>query len=147
MSETDAHGRELEEIRRKYESGQLEPIRQDLERFILAHRQEIALFRADQEKRGLALSDEATVKLFLLRHRTINPRREIEDQLEEIQKEKWIQGVRTGRSPDAQEVALDWARNHSAGWRAHRLTTIVYVFDREKEMYCRLLGGGSAHPA
>ncbi len=139
MAEVDGHGRELEEIRRKYDSGQLEPIRQDLERFIVAHRVEIAAFRAEQERKGLALPDDAAVKFFILRHRTINPRREIEEQLEEIQKEKWIQGVRTGRAPDAQEVALEWARHHSAGWRSHRLTTIVYVLDREKEKYCSLL--------
>ena len=130
---------EIDEIRRKYEAGQLESIKEDLERFLVAHRAEIAAYRAGEERKGLALTDESAIKLFILHHRSINPQKEIREQLEEIQKEKWIQGVRAGCPPDAQEVALEWARRYSAGWRSHRITTIVYVFERDKERYCTLL--------
>lgn len=132
-------GSEIDEIRRRYEAGELETIRQDLDRFIQAHKGEISTYRDEQARKGLNLSDEAAVKFFILHHRSINPQREIRDQLEEIQKEKWIRGIQTGRPPDEQEVALDWARDHSADWRSHRVTEIVYVFEREKERYCRLL--------
>ena len=130
---------ELDEIRRRYESGQLDSIKEDLARFIVAHRSRIQEYRVAQESKGLSLTDEATVKFYLLRYRSINPGREIREQLEEIQKEKWIRGVRQGCPPDEQEVALEWARTHSAAWREHRVTTIIYVFEQEKDRYCALL--------
>ena len=130
---------ELEDIRRRYESGQLDSIKEDLARFIVAHRSRIQEYRVELESKGLSLTDEATIKFYLLRYRSINPGREIREQLEEIQKEKWIRGVRQGCPPDEQEVALEWARTHSAAWREHRVTTIVYVFEQEKERYCAFL--------
>jgi hypothetical protein len=130
---------ELDEIREKYESGKLDSIKEDLERFLDAHRLEIAACRAEQELRGVPVDLESAVKLFILRHRSINPARDISEQLEEILKEKWIRGIRTGCAPDAQKVALEWAQCHSAGWRQHRLTTIVYVFERDKQRYLGIL--------
>lgn len=130
---------ELDEIREKYEAGRLETLRQDLGRFLVAHRSEIAAWRADQKARGIELDDEQAVKLFLLRRRTVNPGGDIREQLDEIRKEAWIQGVQKGRPPDEAAVAQEWARSYSAGWRSHRLTTIVYVFEREKERYLKLL--------
>ena len=130
---------ELENIRQRYESGQLDSIKEDLGRFIVAHRSRIQEYRVELESKGLSLTDEATIKFYLLRYRSINPGREIREQLEEIQKEKWIRGVRQGCPPDEQEVALEWARTHSAAWREHRVTTIVYVFEQEKDRYCAML--------
>ena len=92
-----------------------------------------------QAGRGLGLSAETAVKFFILRSKSINPQKEIRDQLDEIQREKWIRGVREGSEPDPQAVAADWASRHSACWREHRVTTIVYVFEREKQRYCGLL--------
>lgn len=139
---------ELDEIREDYEAGRLEEIKQDLERFIAAHRAQIEKFRAEQTDKGLPpLSDDLAIKFYIIRHRSINPAREILDQLREIEREKWIRGIQCGHEPDAQEVALDWARRHSAGWRAHRVTTIIYVFEREKERLCALLRGNSEKPS
>jgi hypothetical protein len=131
---------ELDEIRLEYEAGRLETIKEDLQRFLLAHRAEIAACRAAEVQAGREHPDSDTVKLFILRHRSIHPQHEIRDQLEEIQKEKWIRGVRQGCAPDAQQVAADWARAHSAAWRQHRLATILYVFEQEQERYLKLLG-------
>ena len=130
---------EIDSIRRQYESGKLDSIKEDLGRFICAHRTRIGEYRAEQERKGLTLNDEAAVKFYLLRYRSINPGREIREQLEEIQKEKWIRGVRLGCPPDDEQVALEWARTHSAAWREHRVTTIVYVFEQEKDRYCAML--------
>ena len=130
---------ELDDIRRQYESGQLDSIKEDLGRFICAHRSRILDYRAEQQLKGLTLSEESTIKFYLLRYRSINPGREIREQLEEIQREKWIRGVMTGCAPDEQAVAQEWARTHSAAWREHRVTTIVYVFEQEKDRYCALL--------
>jgi hypothetical protein len=130
---------ELDDIRRQYESGQLDSIKEDLSRFICAHKSRILEYRSGEEKKGLALPVEAAIKFYLLRYRSINPGREIREQLEEIQREKWIRGVRLGCPPDEQEVALEWARTHSAAWREHRVTTIIYVFEQEKDRFCGYL--------
>lgn len=141
MAERPDGNPEINEIRREYEAGRLDPIKEDLARFIASHRADIARYRAGEERRGVRLTDEAAVKFFILRHRSINPQREIRDQLEEIQREKWIRGIRMGRPPDEQEVAREWAAVHSAAWRTHRVTAIIFVFEQEKARFCRLLEG------
>jgi len=57
----------------------------------------------------------------------------------EIEKEKWIRGVREHRSPNPEDVARDWARLYSPSWRQHRILSIIYVFEQEKEKYLKLL--------
>jgi hypothetical protein len=84
------------------------------------------------------------IKLFIIRQRSINPKAEIEEQLREIEKEKWIWGVHMGRPPDPQEVAAEWARRYSAAWRAHRVTTIVFLFEQEPERYLSIYRGERA---
>jgi hypothetical protein len=130
---------EIDDIRKQYETGQLDSIKEDLGFFICAHKLRIQQYRAEQEAKGLVLPEDAAIKFYLLRYRSINPKREIQEQLEEIQREKWIRGILTGCPPDGQEVAAEWARVHSAAWRQHRVTTIVYVFEQEKDRYCAML--------
>jgi hypothetical protein len=130
---------ELDEIRRRFETGQLDPILADLERFLKANRDRIRDFRVQQESRGLVLDEETAVKFFILRAKSINPAKEIRDQLDEIRRETWIRGMDSGRSPDPEAIAAEWARRHSACWREHRVTTIVYVFDRAKGHLLSLL--------
>ena len=77
--------------------------------------------------------DDTAIKFFIIQNRSINPEREILEQVAEIEREKWIQGVKTGSAPDPQAVCQEWASKYSAGWRAHRVTSIVYVFEREKD--------------
>jgi hypothetical protein len=126
---------ELEEIQQKFESGRLEPIKRDLDHFIRTHWEQIEAFRHEKSLKGQLLPDDVAIKFYVLRHRSINPESEIREQLEEIQREKWIRGVQLGRPPDEQEVAIEWTLKHSAGWRAHRVTTIIYCIDREKDRY------------
>ena len=130
---------ELDDIKANYDAGKLEGLRGDLERFLASHRDRILRFEEEQAARGLSIPRDSAVKFYILRLRSINPRREIQDQLEEIQREKWIRGIQTGCAPDPQEVAADWAKRYSAMWREHRLTEIVYVFEREKERYLKIL--------
>jgi hypothetical protein len=80
---------------------------------------------------GLTLNDEATIKFYLLRYRSINPGREIREQLERSSGRNGSGGP-AGLPADDEQVAMEWARTHSAAWREHRVTTIVYVFEQEK---------------
>ena len=131
---------EIDEIRAKYETGQLDVIKDDLERFIIAHAREIEQYKRDQIERGLApITDDTAIKFFIIQNRSINPEREILEQVAEIEREKWIQGVKTGQVPDPQAVCQEWASKYSAGWRAHRVKIIVYVLEREKDRYLRIL--------
>jgi hypothetical protein len=134
-------GSEIDKIRWQYENGQLDEIKEDLGRFLCAHRERILGFRSEQVEKGVELSVEAAIKFYLVRYRSINPQKEIKEQLEEIQKEKWIRGIQMGCAPDAEAVAHEWAKRFSAVWREHRVTTIIYVFERDKDRFCGLLGG------
>jgi hypothetical protein len=131
---------EIDEIRSKYESGELDYIKTDLERFIIVHAPEIEQYKRDQVARGLPpITDDTAIKFFIIQNRSINPEREILEQVAEIEREKWIQGVKTGAEPDPQQVCQEWASKYSAGWRQHRVTIIVYVFEREKDRFLRVL--------
>jgi hypothetical protein len=130
---------ELDEIRRQYDSGQLDLIRDDLERFISANRERILAYHRQQCARGLPLDLDTSVKFFILQVKSINAQKEIRDQLDEIRRETWIRGVADGQEPDPQAVAADWARRHSAFWREHRVTTIIYVFEKDRARYAKLL--------
>jgi hypothetical protein len=134
---------ELEEIAQKYAQGRLDHIKRDLERFVTANRLRIAGLKQEwADRRHIALTDENAIKQYILKHRSINPAAEIQEQLEEIQKEKWIRGIQQGCAPDDQAVALEWSQKYSANWRAHRVTTIIFVFDREKDRYVNLFRDG-----
>src|SRR5439155_1585318 len=64
---------ELEEIQQKYESGRLDPIKRDLERFIEVHRAQIESFRQELgAKLHLKLTDDNVIKQYILKHRSIN---------------------------------------------------------------------------
>ena len=134
---------ELEEIRERYERGELDPIKRDLVNFVRAKGAAIRKFKSDFNAKNprTPLTDETAIKFYILKARSINPAGEIQEQLQEIEKEKWIRGEKTGHAPDPYEVATDWARKYSPGWRSHRVTTIIYVFERDKDAYIRLLNG------
>lgn len=128
---------ELENLAREYESGQLDAIKHDLAAFVDKHAPAIRRLRDDYfgTTDVPPTADEIAIKMYILKSRSINPSREILDQMEEINREKWIRGVHSGCAPDPQAVAQEWARLYSPGWRDHRVMSIIYVFEREKEKY------------
>jgi thiosulfate/3-mercaptopyruvate sulfurtransferase len=121
--------------------GELDTIRRDLERFLVEKRPDILKFKGELQARypAMAVTDELAIKFFILRMRSINPAREIQEQLHEIEREKWIQGEKIKGPPDPFKVSAEWARLYSSGWRAHRVTTIVFILEKEKERLLRLL--------
>ncbi len=132
---------ELDEIKTQYERGELDFIKKDLQHFIIYHKTKILEYKKFLRSRysDNEIQDDLAIKLFILKERSINPRAEITDQIKEIEKEKWIRGVKTGNSPDPIQVATEWARLYSEGWRSHRLTSIIFVFEQEKDKYASLL--------
>lgn len=132
---------EIEEIRSKFERGELDHIRRDLEKFVVSHRDEILRFQADYNAKNprRPLDDALAIKFYILQVRSINPQQEIREQLLEIEREKWIRGVKTGQPPDPNQVAMEWARLYSPGWRSHRVTAIIFIFEQERSRYAALL--------
>lgn len=132
---------EIEEIRQKYLRGELENLRQDLEKFICAHRGAILGYLDDYNRKNprRPMGPAVAIKWYLMKVRSINAEEEIREQLREIEKEKWIRGVKSGRAPDPHEVAMEWARLYSPGWRAHRVTEIIFVFEQDRDRFCGLL--------
>lgn len=132
---------EIDEIRCSYEKGELDFIKADLEEFLRRHRREIKEFMAllNSKQTHSPVTLDGAVRLFITKKQSINPVRDIQDQIREIEREKWIQGVHNQRPPEPETVAQNWAKCHSPGWRSHRVTSILYVFDREKEHYLSLL--------
>jgi hypothetical protein len=132
---------EIEEIRSKFQRGELDHICRDLEKFVVSHRAEIRRFQEDYNAKNprRPLDDALAIKFYILQIRSINPQQEIREQLMEIEREKWIRGVKTGRAPDPEEVAMEWARLYSPGWRSHRVTAIIFVFEQERGRYAALL--------
>jgi hypothetical protein len=133
--------KELKEIQQKYERGELDHIKKDLEKFIIAHKHEIKKYKEKLKKYPslASINDEIALKLYILQHRTINPPREMQEQLEEIKKETWIEGEKTKKTPDEEKVAIEWAKKYAPGWRCHRVTTIIFVFEQDKKRYLSLL--------
>lgn len=130
---------ELNELKRRYESGEFDAIREDLERFLYQHRTAIAAALSQKRRGGVSVSEEEAVKLYILRHRSVNPERDMRDQLEEIRREAGRRSAAGESLADLEEVTLEWARYRSAAWRSYRLSAILYVFEREKERYLKLL--------
>lgn len=132
---------ELEQLAREFDGGALDALKGDLEAFLRRNAEEIRRLRDEYFGAGGVppTADEVAVKMFILKSRSINPTREILDQIEEINREKWIRGVHEGCPPDPQAVAQDWARLYSPGWRDHRVMAIIYVFERDKDKYLSLV--------
>lgn len=132
---------ELEQLAREYDAGKLDAIKSDLEIFLRKNAEGIRRLRCEYfgAEAVPPTADEVAVKMFVLKSRSINPTREILDQVDEINREKWIRGVHDGCPPDPQTVAQDWARLYSPGWRDHRVMAIIYVFERDKDKYLALL--------
>ena len=134
---------ELADIRKKFNEGALDHIKKDLENFITMRREEILNYLNDFNKRNPTrqIDEELAIKFFILKTRTINAKQEITEQLREIEREKWIQGVKLQAPPNPVKVAEDWASKFSPGWRDHRVTIIVFIFDQDKQKYLNLLKG------
>jgi len=122
---------EIEKVKVSYNRGELEPLRQQLENFIITHKEQIIAFKAEEEKNWEQALDLATaMKLFILKVRTIDIEAEMKDQIRTIKME-------LGENMDDEEVhnskCMDWIKAHGPSWRGYRVLAIIYVFDQNKE--------------
>ena len=136
---------EINELEADWNAGKLECLVRDLGQFIIANRREILEYkqRALGKLRKVPLSDDLAIRMYILQIRSISPQGEIRDQLVEIEREIWIRGEHTDGTVDRQQVAREWCQRHAPGWRDHRVMAIVYVFEKKKDDFVRLLRGES----
>jgi hypothetical protein len=133
---------ELEELKTEWEKGRLAPIARDLLEFVRNHRADILEYREKHLKklRGVKLSDDLTLKQYILQVRSISPQGEIKDQLKEIEQEIWYRGENEGGQVNRQDVAREWCMRHAPGWRDHRVMAIIFVLDKMKDELLAILG-------
>ena len=139
-----------------WKKGQLKDLEEDLDAFIRTHLPDLR--RAVQEGQGGGaevarrrylrgeISDrqlvDFCVRAILRKRGTCNPRRDIEVQREEIEKEVWYEGERFRRPipPEKrEEIARQWAAHHASHWREWRLFQLLYVWEKKADDYVRLI--------
>ena len=139
----------LDELWRR---GELEDLEQDLDRFIHTHLGEIR--RALKNGRSAALDvarrrfkrGEITARQFadfcvrsiLQGFGSCNPRRDIEEQKVEIEREVRIESERRHAPVPAdrrEQIAQDWAFERAPHWRERRLFEMLYVWNRKADKY------------
>lgn len=143
----------LDDLWRK---GQLRELEKDLDAFIREHLAEIRRALREEKTAGLEvarrryrqgdLTDrqlvDYCVRAVLRRRGTCNARRDIQEQMGEIEKEVWYEGERL-RGPVTparrEEIARSWARRHASMWREWRLYQLLYIWEKKVDAYVDLI--------
>jgi hypothetical protein len=150
--------RSLEDL---WAKGQLKDVEQDLDCFIRQNLQELRKTVREGKIGGVGvarrrylkgeISDrqlvDYAVRTTLRRRGSCNPRRDIEEQRGEIEKEVWYEGERRRNGVPSElreEIARRWASQHASQWREWRLYQLLYVWERKAEEYLRLLSDPQA---
>jgi hypothetical protein len=79
--------------------------------------------------------------MFILERKVVSLRKDMEDQLKEVEKEKWYRGEKN-ECDDFDCVCKEWVKNYGGAWRVHRTREVLYVFEREKERYLEVIENG-----
>jgi hypothetical protein len=143
----------LEEL---WAKGQLKDVERDLDRFIQDNLgdlrrairegrhsgQEVArrrYMRGEISNRQLV---DFSVRSILRKRGSCNPRRDIEEQKSEIEKEVWYEGERSCHPVPAdrrEEIARAWAVQHASQWREWRLFQLLFIWEKKADHYLRLI--------
>jgi hypothetical protein len=156
----------LQSLEELWARGQLRDLEADLDRFIRDNL--VELRRVMNEGRGGGqevarkrhvrgeISDrqfvDFCVRSVLRKRGTCNARRDIQEQVGEIEKEVWYEGEREQHAVAAErreEIARAWASKHASQWREWRLFQLLYVWEKKADHYVHILkpanGNGHAH--
>ncbi len=146
----------LQSLEDLWKKGQLTELEKDLDRFIRENLSEIRRAVREGKSAGIDLARRRYVKgeisdrqlidfcvrSTLSRRGSANPRRDILEQVGEIEKEVWYEGERRKSAVPAdlrEEIARRWARQHASQWREWRLLQLLYVWERKADHYLRLI--------
>jgi hypothetical protein len=151
-----AMGGVLKSLEELWARGQLRDLEGDLDRFIRENLQEIRRVMTEGRESGTAIARrrymrgeisndqlvDYCVRAVLRKRGTCNPRRDIQEQCGEIEKEVWYEGERA-QSPVCaerrEEIARTWAKQHASKWREWRIFQLLYVWEKKAGVYVPLL--------
>ena len=108
---------EIDELERSWAAGELEPLRETVLNFV-------------ESKRDLLLENDHTplgiqVQNLIMDYPCLDIKRELKDQVHEINKHLWYAGERGHHLPEA--VKSEWVFNHAESWRSWRIKEYLYV--------------------
>jgi hypothetical protein len=131
---------DIERIRRKHQNGVPEGLRTQLLNFLKENRGDFEAFRrAEQKAWGKPVEPFTCLKLYILHKKTICFREDLQSQIAEMNR-----AVETARRADRDinpaSVKAEWTRTQAGSWRDRRILEIIYILDREKEMFLKLIG-------
>jgi len=128
-----------DELQDMYAGGHLDFLQEPLAQFILSHQGQIFDYKIKrQDVLGQELSLDSAIRLFILHARSINFKNEIEDQIEEVNKEIWIVHERDP-VPTKEQIAKNWIMNYASKWREYRVMSILFYYDRNQDYFLDLL--------
>jgi len=139
--------------------GQLKDLEEDLDRFIRSNLVEIRKALQEGKVGGLDVARrrysrgeiddhqlmDFCVRAVLRRRGSCNPKKDIEEQREEIEKEVWYEGERRQAPvpPELRDkIAVSWCRSHAGNWREWRIFQLLYVWNKKADEYMRLITSG-----
>jgi hypothetical protein len=151
-----AMGGVLQSLEELWSQGQLRDLEHDLDRFLRDNILEIRRVMAEGRGSGTEIARrrhmrgeisnnqlvDFCVRALLRKRGTCNPRRDIQEQVTEIEKEVWYEGERDQRPVCAErreEIARSWAKQHASKWREWRLFQLLYVWEKKADVYVKLL--------
>ena len=151
-----AMGGVLKSLEDLWSTGQLRDLEHDLDRFIRDNLVEIRRVMVEGRGSGTEIARrrfmrgeindrqlvDYCVRAVLRKRGTCNPRRDIQDQCYEIEKEVWYEGERVKCAVGAErreEIARSWASQHASKWREWRLFQLLYVWEKKADLYVPIL--------
>jgi len=155
-SKVMAMGGVLKSLEDLWAKGQLRDLEHDLDRFIRDNLGEIRRVMAEGRGSGTEIARrrynrgeinnqqlvDFCVRAVLRKRGTCNPRRDIQDQCSEIEREVWYEGERAKTPVGAErreEIARSWASQHASKWREWRLFQLLYVWEKKADLYVPIL--------
>jgi hypothetical protein len=148
--------RTLEDL---WQRGHLRDLEDDLDRFIRDNLTEIRRTLQEGQGGGLGIvrrrynqgeiSDrhlvDFCVRSVLRRKGSCNPRKDILEQRDEIEKEVWYEGERRQAPVPADirnQIAVMWCKDHAGNWRDWRIFQLLYIWDKKAENYVQMIASG-----
>ena len=131
---------ELTLIASRYDNGELDYLKDDLFRFLATNKKSIRAYQQQMSARtGKNIDDSTAVKIFLLKVRSVNPIRDMQDQTKQMATDKIRFQQNGSKNISDEDFARIWAEQFSPIWRSERVTTLIYVFERNKHFFLKAL--------
>jgi hypothetical protein len=138
----------LQQIEEDYANGKLCELEGDVHNFVSQNMDEIFRFQIKEERqlhRHLAIDAAIKMKIVMMywsysksERERINAPHEIQDELKEIEKEKWYQSEQAHHEVDGNRVAVYWNESYGPGFWDVRVLQYVTIVNKNAHKYLEL---------